>query len=397
MRSLKIAVCISIFLTVTTMSVSCRSSSTTSGSAEFRRQVSTEHPSPTRTPSAQNESISFKVENILKRSDVIWGFDFLPSGQIVLTERGGKIVVFSPDSGTSQVIRGTPTVYAVGQGGMLDIRVHPQFSQNHLVYFAYAEPVAGKATTAIARARLEGKELRNFQKLFSADAPSSNTIHFGSRIEFDRKGHFFFTVGDRNERPKVQDLGFHNGSFMRLNDDGSVPTDNPFVGQAGARPEIWSYGHRSPQGLAMRPGTDELWSSEMGPLGGDEINLIKRGANYGWPIVTYGREYSGEPIGEGTEKAGMENPIAYWVPSISPSGIGFYSGDRFPGWKGNLFIGTLSGTHLRRIVLNGTKVVSQEVLLDKLGARIRCVHEGPDGYLYFSTDAGELSRLVPET
>jgi glucose/arabinose dehydrogenase len=341
----------------------------------------------------ESEGQKFQVETLTQQSDVIWGFDFLSDGRMIFTERGGVIKILDPKTKAATPVKGAPSVWVHGQGGLLDIRVHPKNANK--IYLTYSEPVGKNATTAFAEATLSGNELKDFKKLFSAHEPNNNDIHFGSRIEFDGNGHVFFSVGDRNERPHVQDLAYTTGKILRLNEDGSVPNDNPFVGQKNAKPEIWSLGHRSPQGLFRHPTTCELWMSEMGPRGGDELNLVKRGANYGWPVITYGREYYGPKIGEGTEKAGMEQPIVYWVPSISPSGTNFYSGDVFPKWKDNVFLGNLSSTHLRRVVLNGTKVQKQEELLGDLHWRIRNVRTGPEGYLYLSTDDGKISRLVP--
>jgi glucose/arabinose dehydrogenase len=328
---------------------------------------------------------------------VIWGFDFLPDGKIIFTEKAGKLFVHDPSKKVSTEITGLPEIKVVGQGGLLDVRVHPEFKKNGLIFFAYVEPAGGdRHTTAVARAKLEGTRLAGLKKLFSAHEPNENSIHFGTRIEFDGKGHIFFAIGDRDARPHVQSLSYDNGKLIRLNEDGSIPQDNPFVKREGARPEIYTLGHRSPQGLTFRPGTSELWLAEMGPRGGDELNLIRAGANYGWPVITYGKEYSGFPVGKGiTKKKGMEEPIVYWVPSISMSGIGFYSADVFPKWKGNLFLATLGSTHIRRLVLDGQKVVHQEPLLVSLGHRFRNVRQGPEGYLYFSTDDGKIGRIFP--
>lgn len=341
----------------------------------------------------ESEGTKFKVETVLKRKDVIWGFDFLPDGRILVTERGGALVRFDPKTKEAKAISGAPKVFSEGQGGLLDVRVRGPW-----VYYSYSEPVGeDKATTALARAKLEGDALAEQKKLFTGWEPNDNEIHFGSRIEFDGKGHVFFTMGDRDERKNAQSLGHHQGKVLRLKEDGSVPSDNPFVSRKGAKAEVWSYGHRNPQGLALDPSTGELWETEMGPRGGDELNRVEPGSNYGWPVVTYGREYYGPKIGEGEKKAGITDPVAHWVPSISPSGAGFYSGDAFPKWKGDLFFGNLSGMHLRRIVLKDGKAVKQEKLLDDLGWRVRCVRQGPDGYLYLSTDGGELARLMPVT
>lgn len=344
----------------------------------------------------ESEGQPFSIEIVTQQQDAIWGFDFLPDGRIAFTERDGQLRILDPKTKAVQTVQGTPAVARDGQGGLLDVRVHPAFDKNGWVYLTYSERADDKMTTALGRGRLEGAELKDFRKLFDAWEPNGNNIHFGSRIEFDGAGRLFISVGDRNERHKAQDLHYHNGKILRLNEDGSIPADNPFASNPDARPEIWSYGHRNPQGLVKHPFTGELWESEFGPRGGDEINLIRPGANYGWPVITYGREYWGPKIGEGTEKPGMEQPVAYYVPSISPSGIAFYFGDAFPKWKGNLFVATLSGQHLRRLVIgSGGQVVKQEELLNDFGANIRNVRAGPEGFLYFSTDDGKIARLVP--
>jgi glucose/arabinose dehydrogenase len=347
--------------------------------------------------SHSSESHALKTEYLVDRKDVIWGFDFLPDGRIIFTEKSGKMILHDPAKRTSVEVAGLPPIKVVGQGGLLDVRVHPDFKKNGLLYFAYVEGLeGGRHTTAVARAKLDGTKLTELKRLFSAFEPNENGIHFGTRIEFDGKGHVFFAIGDRDARPQVQSLGHHIGKLLRLNEDGSVPSDNPFVKREGAKPEIWSLGHRSPQGLAFRPGTSELWLAEMGPRGGDELNLIRAGANYGWPVITFGKEYSGFPVGKGiTKKEGMEQPVTYWVPSISMSGMAFYTADAFPKWKGNLFLAGLGSMQIRRLVLNGQKVVHQESLLQKLGHRFRNVRQGPEGHLYFSTDDGKLGRIFP--
>lgn len=347
--------------------------------------------------SHKSESHSFRTEYLVNRDDVIWGFDFFPDGKILFTEKGGKMWIFDSTSRTLNEVMGLPKIKQVGQGGLLDVRVHPEFRSNSLIYFAYVEPVdGGRHTTAVARAKVMGTHLTQFKKLFSAHEPNDKSVHFGTRIEFDGKGHIYFAIGDRDNRSQAQNLAYHIGKLIRIKEDGSVPSDNPFLGREGAKPEIWSLGHRSPQGLAFRPGTTELWLTEMGPRGGDELNLIRPGANYGWPAITHGTEYSGFPVGKGQSKQdGMEQPITYWVPSISMSGIGFYSADAFPKWRGNLFLANLATRHIRRLVLDGKKVVHQEPLLEKLGHRFRHVRQGPQGHLYFSTDDGKVGRIFP--
>lgn len=335
----------------------------------------------------------FRIDELVHRKEVIWGFDFLPDGRILFTERNGAIQILDPQTKKVTAVPGAPKVWAKGQGGMLDVRLHPK--QRQKVYLSYSLPVGEGATTALGVGRLEGDRLVDFKRLFAAEPATEENIHFGSRIEFDNEGHLFLSVGDRNERKEVQNLGSHLGKVLRFKDDGSVPADNPFLKRKGAKPEVWSYGHRSPQGMFWHAGRKELWLAEMGPLGGDELNLVRAGKNYGWPEATYGREYYGLKIGEKT-KAGMEDPVAYWVPSISPSGMALYTGEAFPAWRDNIFLANLSGSHLRRLVLADGKVTTQEVLLKDLGYRFRQVRTGPDGFLYFSTDDGRIGRLVPQ-
>lgn len=334
-----------------------------------------------------------KFELIHKINDSIWGMDFLPDGRMIFTAREGKMYILDLKSKVVVEVKGLPKVYASGQGGLLDVRLHPEFSKNSYVYFTYAEPQGEDATTSLMRAQLLGAELKNAQKLFTGLKANDNDIHFGSRIEFDGAGFLYMTMGDRDERQYAQDLSRHQGKVLRFKDDGSVPSDNPFVGKKDARPEIWSLGHRSPQGLARHPVTGDFWQVEMGPRGGDEVNLLKRGANYGWPVITYGKEYWGPSIGE-EKKAGMEQPVVYWVPSISPSGATFYTGDKYPQWKHNLFLATLSGEHLRRLEIKDNQVIKQERLLSKLEYRWRSLRTGPDGFLYLGTDEGRVGRLI---
>ncbi len=337
-------------------------------------------------------SEKFDVQVLYQGKDVVWGFDFIDADTMLFTERGGLLKKLTIKSKKVENISGTPAVNAQGQGGLLDVRVR----NKNKIYFSYAESVGDKATTVVAMAVYDGARLTNIKKIFSGHEPTGKEVHFGSRIDFDNAGHVFFGMGDRDDRHRAQKLEFNNGKIMRLNEDGSVPQDNPFVKTAGARPEIWSYGHRNPQGLVWNVKTNELWEAEYGPRGGDEINLVQPGRNYGWPVITYGKEYWGPSIGEGTEKAGMEQPISYWVPSISPSGIGFYTGSAFPKWTGNLFLANLSSTHLRRLVIENQKVIAQEELLKDKKWRFRHVRQGPDEFLYFSTDEGLIGRLIPK-
>ncbi len=345
-------------------------------------------------PATQSIQSGVEFETLLKREDVIWGFDFLSDGKVVLTERGGKMLVFDPASKKVETVEGLPKIYDAGQAGLLDVRVHPDYKNNKVIYFTYSEPVGkSESTTALGTAVLEGNKLIGFKKLFTGHGPNSNDIHYGSRIEFDRSGHLFLSMGDRDERNKAQNLSFNQGRVMRFNLDGTIPQDNPFVNTKEAKPEIYSYGHRNPQGLTIHPETGEIWEAEMGPRGGDEVNVIAAGKNYGWPVITYGKEYYGPRIGD-TQKKGMEQPLTYWVPSISPSAIAFYTGDKFPEWKNSLFLATLSGNHVHRVVFNGRKIEKEEEYLNALEYRWRSVRTGPDGYLYLGTDEGRFGRII---
>ena len=328
-----------------------------------------------------------------------WSLAFLPDGRMLVTERVGRLRIVHPDGRLDpRPVVGLPPIHQYGQGGLLDVALHPDFAHNRRVYFSFAEKGPGGYGTAVAFGRLEGQALHDVRVIFRQLPNTAKTYHFGSRLVFDREGHLFVTLGDRGNRMSAQDLGRHAGSLIRILPDGRVPPDNPFVGRPGARPEIWSYGHRNMQGAALHPVTGRVWTHEHGPQGGDELNIPQAGRNYGWPIITYGREYvTGLPIGEGTHKAGMEQPLHYWVPSIAPSGMAFYTGDRFPRWRGDLFIGSLKFRLLVRLRLDGEKVVHEErMLADQLG-RIRDVRQGPDGLIYLLTDAadGKLVRLRP--
>ena len=287
-----------------------------------------------------------------------------------------------------------------GQGGLLDVALDPNYRMNGWIYFSYAEPRGGDTNaTTVARAKLSGATLKDLEVIFRQQPAVESTAHFGGRLAFDRDGRLFITLGERSAKhfiERAQQLENHFGKIVRIERDGSIPTDNPFVGQ-GAAPEIWSYGHRNPQGAAIHPETGDLWSSEHGPKGGDELNVVRPGRNYGWPVITYGVAYSGEMIGEGTHKPGMEQPIHYWVPSIGTCGLSFYSSDRIPGWKGSVFVGGLVQKALTRLEFNGEHLRHEERLFGELRQRIRDVRQGPDGYLYLLTDSpqGQLLRVEP--
>lgn len=345
----------------------------------------------------------FKVETFASRLVHPWGLAFLPDGQMLVTERPGRVRVVGKDGRLSDPVRGVPDVVAAGQGGLLDIALDPNFATSRLVYMSYAEPRGDGANgTSVARGKLvtDGNvsRLDDVKVIFRQMPAASGGLHFGSRLAFARDGNLFFTTGDRyHSRDKAQDLGTHYGKVIRIRPDGSVPPDNPFVNRSGARPETWSYGHRNPQSAAIHPATGKLWTVEHAARGGDEINVPAAGKNYGWPVINYGRDYSGFKIGESTQKAGMEQPIYYWDPSIAPSGMAFYTGNLLPEWKGNLFVGALAGRALHRLILDGETVVGEEALLKGLD-RIRDVRNGPDGALWLLTDSpqGRILRLVPE-
>lgn len=328
-----------------------------------------------------------------------WSLAFLPGGRKLVTERPGRLRVIEADGSVGAPLAGVPTVFAQGQGGLLDVVVSPGFASDATIFFSYAEPNGtGGARAAVARARLGATALSNVQVIFRQSTSSTGGAHFGSRIVFAEDGRLWVTLGEHNLRQPAQDLASHLGKVIRIDVDGSVPPDNPFVATAGARPELFSLGHRNPQGAARHPATGRLWVNEHGPKGGDEVNVVRAGANHGWPTITYGREYdTGLPIGEGTAKDGIVAPVHYWVPvSIAPSGMAFYTGTAVPGWRDSVFIGAMAAQALVRLSLSGETVVGEERLLTGLGRRIRDVRMGPDGELYLLTDEadGRLLRVV---
>jgi glucose/arabinose dehydrogenase len=327
-----------------------------------------------------------------------WALAFLPDGRMLVTERPGRMRIVEKDGTLGAPLQGLPKVDVGGQGGLLDVVLDPKFAENRLVYWSYSEAGDGGNSTAVARARLEGNRLADLQVIFRQAPKFASSSHFGSRLVFARDGRLFVTLGDRFARKDdAQTLDNHHGKVVRIEPDGRVPADNPFVGRAEAKPEIWSYGHRNVQGAALHPSTGELWTHEHGPQGGDELNLTQAGKNHGWPVITTGRNYgSGTKIGEGPARADVVAPLTHWVPtSIAPSGMAFLTSDRYPGWKGNLFIGALRAQVLLRLELDGRTVVKEERLLAPLAERIRDVRQGPDGWLYVLTDSndGRIIRL----
>ncbi|HLS68456.1 MAG TPA: PQQ-dependent sugar dehydrogenase [Kiloniellales bacterium] len=327
-----------------------------------------------------------------------WSMAFLPDGRILVTERPGRLrLIDSQGNLLPEPLAGVPEVVAGGQGGLLDIALHPGFEQNGLVYLTYSGRQKDRVTTKLARGQFAEDRLVDTEVLFAARTEGSGGRHFGSRIAFDPRGYLWMTVGERGQAKEAQNLSNHNGTTLRLNDDGSAPDDNPFVGNEGKQPEIWSYGHRNAQGLAVEPGSGTIWLHEHGPRGGDEINIPRRGLNYGWPITTHGTAYSGLPVGIGPQAPGFEPPLLHWTPSIGPSGLAFHGGDHFPSWQGDLFVGGLARPQLRRVMIEESTIVGEEELLAELGLRIRDVRLGPNGYLYLLTDEsdGALLRLEP--
>lgn len=340
------------------------------------------------------------VETVAAGLEHPWAIEFLPDGRMLVTERPGRLRIVSSDGRLSPPLAGVPTVHAQGQGGLLDVALDPDFANNRLVYLSYAEPGPGGAGTAAARARLSDSALLDLQVIYRQRPKLEGNGHFGSRLVFARDGTLFITQGDRQSyRELAQDLSQGMGKIVRINPNGSIPPDNPFVGDADAQPEIWSYGHRNLQGATLHPETGALWTVEHGARGGDELNHPEAGKNYGWPVITYGVDYSGLPIGEGTAREGMEQPVYFWDPVIAPSGLTFYVGTRYAGWQGSVFIGSLNPGGLVRLELRDGQVVREERHLAELRERIRDVTVGPDGLLYVVTDSpnGRVLRVVPAT
>ena len=349
-------------------------------------------------PVVRSERLDFRVREVAGGLEHPWGMAFLPDGRLLVTERTGRLRVVEDGRVDPRPIEGLPRIAAIGQGGLLDVALHPRFASEGWVYLSYVAEGDGGYGTEVGRGRLAGHRLEAFEVLFRAAPKSRGGRHFGSRLRFTPDGHLLITLGDRGGRPRAQDLADHAGSVIRIGADGSVPGDNPFAGDWKAKPEIFTYGNRNVQGLAVQPGTGLVWAHEHGPQGGDEVNVLEPGVNYGWPVITYGRNYGiGTRIGEGAEAPGMARPVIHWTPSIAPSGLDFYTGDRLGAWRGHLFAGALKYRLLVRMEVRGREVVHQERLLEGTIGRIRDVRDGPDGYLYLLTDDadGAVYRLEP--
>ena len=345
----------------------------------------------------QSDKVAFIVESVSDRFGVPWGMAFIADNQLLITEREGHINLLDTRAPKPVRLQGAPAVLAQGQGGMLDVAVPPDFTPGDWIYFTFVRNKNGDGVTVLARARLRDHRLLHWEDLLETRSATDTGYHFGSRIAFDETGHIYFGVGDRGERPNGQDRSNHASCVMRLKRDGSVPGDNPFIGQTDVLPEIWSYGHRNPQGMAYDPAHKRLWLIEHGPRGGDEINLILPGRNYGWPVISYGKEYWGPvAVGEGTHRKGMEQPIKQYTPSIAPGSLLLYSGKAFPAWRGNLFAGALKLRHINRVTLDAKgNALGEERLLSDLDERIRALTESPQGWIYFSTDSGKVYRIKP--
>jgi aldose sugar dehydrogenase len=347
-----------------------------------------------RYPSAAG---AISVVTVAEGLEQPWGLAFLPDGRMLVTEKEGRLRIVAQDGRLSDPLDGVPEVDDGGQGGLLDVALDPDFASNRMVYLSYAEPGDGGAGTAVARGTLAEGRLDGVAVIWRQQPKLDTGQHFGSRLVFLTDKTLIVTLGDRNTRKYIPDMKAQIGKLVRINRDGSIPKDNPFVGDDAYSPDLYSLGHRNVQGATMHPETGALWTVEHGARGGDEVNKPEPGRNYGWPVISYGREYSGGEIGEGTSKPGLEQPVYYWDPSIAPSGMTFYTGDKFPAWKGSLFVGALKFQLLARLEVDGDRIVREERLLTDMGERIRDVRQGPDGYLYLLTDEddGRLLRLEP--
>lgn len=371
--------------------------------AKFQRSQTT-YAKPTLATVVQSEKHAFTLEPVVETGLVApWSVAFLPDGRMLVTEKPGRLRIVDKGTLLPEAVRGTPTVLDKGQGGLLDVAVHPDYAKagNGWIYLSYSDPGPdGSAMTAIVRGRLQEGAFVDQQTLFKADAALYRTggAHFGSRFVFDGKGHLYFSIGERGRGPDAQDLSRPNGKVHRIHDDGRIPTDNPFVKTPGALPTIWSYGNRNPQGLSQHPVTGDLWEVEHGPRGGDELNRIQAGRNYGWPVITYGMNYDGTPMVGSTTRDGMEQPVTHWTPSIAVCPIDFYTGARFPEWKNNLFVGALAQQEVRRVVIDGKNTVTHQEVLFKDVGRVRDLVSAPDGYLYVVFNGPDrVARIVPAT
>lgn len=343
-----------------------------------------------------SDNFTYSIDTIADNLQNPWGLTFLPNNDLFVTERSGEIRIIRDNQLLDQKITGVPEVYAKGQGGLFEIKLHPDYESNGWLYISYAATGEGGGNTAIMRARLDGFNLVDKEVIFQALPFRTDGRHFGGHMEFNDEGYLFLSVGERGNRINAQTLSNQSGKIIRLRDDGSIPTDNPFINDNNASPEIFTYGNRNPQGMVIHPATGEIWTHEHGPMGGDEINIIRAGNNYGWPEVTYGKNYDGTTITDVTTREDVAPPLHYWIPSIAPCGMEFVTSDRYPAWNGNLLVGSLKFRYVARIELDGEMVISEEKIIENLG-RIRSIAQGPDGLIYVSMESpGMVVRLMPE-
>jgi aldose sugar dehydrogenase len=375
-----------LFMAISTLGKSCtpNTEDTTPESQNMEFQFTT-----------KTEKMNFKVDTLHTTLQNPWGMTWLGDGRMLITERKGEILIFKDDKYTGQKVQGLPAVYANGQAGLLDITVHPNYAQNGWIYISYAKPVPGGGATTVARFKLNGNTVTGFEDLIVTTPAWNGGTHYGSRIVFDKQNFLFFSNGERGSQNNAQNLSNSHGKIHRIHDDGRIPTDNPFVNTANALASIWTYGNRNPQGMIYDEANNRIWSVEHGPRGGDELNLIEKGKNYGWPVITYGINYNGSPITDITEKEGMEQPVKYWTPSIATCGMTLVTSDKYPAWKGNILVAALAGTHIARVEMNGTRATGEEKLLPGIG-RVRQVSQSPDGFIYAITEGtGLLIKLLP--
>lgn len=352
----------------------------------------------------KNNNTEYVQTTVVSNLDMPWAVALLPDGRMLVTERTGKLRIVKDGKVDPQEVSGVPKVLYRGQGGLLDVVLHPDYEKNGWVYLSYSSPKAegeqgddGGANTALMRAKLNGNALVEIEHLYKAFPNVRSTPHFGGKIAFDGKGYLFMSLGERGKMQDAQSLEKAQGKVIRLHDDGKIPTDNPFVNTPGALKEIWSYGHRNPQGLIVHPTTGVIWEHEHGPQGGDELNIVERGKNYGWPLITYGINYNGDIISEDTAKDGLEQPVIHWTPSIAPSGMALVSSDKFKDWKGDILVGSLKFNYLKHLKMDGNKVLSQNTVFEKIG-RVRDIKQGPDGYIYVVVeDSGSIIKIAPKS
>ena len=358
-------------------------------------QVTEPDPLPDLKFTTKTSKMTIKVDTLYKGFQNPWGLTWINEGRMLVTEKRGEILIFKDDKYTGQKVTGLPAFYTNGQAGLLDITVHPDYAQNGWIYIAYAKPVNNGGATTIGRFKLNGNAVANFEELIVTTPVWNGGTHYGSRIVFDNQKFLYFSNGERGSQNNAQDLKNSHGKIHRIHDDGRIPTDNPFVNTTGAISSIWTYGNRNPQGLYFDKANNRLWEVEHGPRGGDELNVLEKGKNYGWPVITYGINYDGTPITNITEKDGMEQPVKYWTPSIATCGMTMVTSDKYPAWKGNILVAALAATHIARVEMNGAKASGEEKLLQGIG-RVRQVAQSPDGYIYAVTEGtGLLIKLLP--